>query len=297
MKKLITGILSAICVCACVGSFAMNSVTANAAPALSCGSMTEMENPPACELTLEEAKVKNMTDWGYYDVDGQEVWYFMGDGTATADPEIRFITEGTQTVKNPYTLIPQTVEKFSFDYRIVNDGATGVVDVGSLNYIVQILASDGSYPIINANVIEDGEWHTITIDATTPLYSSAYASRYGQISDMFCGFLFKMGGLEGEFMIANIEVVFEGEEDTTSEDNTSEGDTNSSGDTASSSQDKNSTSQDKTSDLVEEPQVKNNPLDDILAKIGCSSVIGGSTVMCLTTLFGAAILLKKKEDR
>lgn len=228
-----------------------------------------------------------------------------GDGTATANPEIRFITDGTQTVTKPYTLITKTAESFSFDYRIVNDGAAGVVDAGALDYIVQILAGDRTYPIINPNVVADGEWHTITIDSDTPLYSSTYASKYGQIDDLFCGFLFKMGGLDGEFMIRNIQVEFEGEDEedlpneSASADNSSE---NSSSESVSDStenseeiSEKPATSEDGNDDLVEEPAVPNDMFADILEKIGCSSVMG-SSVISLTALFGVSLILKKKED-
>ena len=195
------------CVGACVGTFALGGVTASAQ--LMQDSWTPLEDrTPECALLLEEAKIKNMTDFGYYNVDGQDVWYFAGDGTQTKDPELRFVTEGTQTVTKPYTLASQTVSKFSFDYKIENSGEKYVTDKVGYPYIVQILCEDGSYPIITPKIEAEGEWHTVEVAPSTGIENSFLfgATQYRDIDDMFCGFLFKMGGLNGELMIANITV-------------------------------------------------------------------------------------------
>jgi hypothetical protein len=101
------------------------------------------------------------------------------------------------------------VERFSFSYRISNDKEGFVEDVNN-NYIVQILASDGTYPIIIPNIKVDNAWHTITIDASTPIQNGSGRVVYGQVSHLFAGFLFKMGKLDGDFMISNIELIVNG---------------------------------------------------------------------------------------
>lgn len=211
MKKLFKGIATALCIGACAGSFALGD-TAKALADLTYTTMEELvDRTPPCALILEEEKIKNMTDWGYYNVDGEDVWYFYGNnnGGVGANPEIRFITEGTQTKTKPYTFAPITVDRFSFSYRISNDREAYVDDITS-NYIVQILCSDGTYPIIVPEIRVDNAWHTITVDANTPIQNGSGNSFYGQISHLFSGFIFKMGGLDGDFMISNIEVVVDG---------------------------------------------------------------------------------------
>ncbi len=216
MKKLITSVLTALCVGVAVGAMATDSVTANAVKLVF--DRESLENPPACVLSLEEAKIKNMTDWDYCRVDGEyDAWYFYGDGSAKGDnnPEIRFVADGVQTVTKPYTLTPIEVGSFSFEYCIVNDAPAGVVDLPKQNYIVQILGADTRYPVILAEIEADGDWHTITVDSSTAFYGATGgdATTYGDYQDKFCGFLFKMGGLDGEFMIRNITLYdFNGEE-------------------------------------------------------------------------------------
>lgn len=73
-----------------------------------------------------------------------------------------------------------------------------------------MLASDGTYPLIVPEIKSDNAWHTITIDASTPIQNGNGNIFYGQISHLFSGFIFKMGGLDGDFMIGNIEVVVGG---------------------------------------------------------------------------------------
>ena len=213
MKRLITSVLTALCVGVTIGAMATDSLTASAARLVY--ERESLQNPPACVLTLEEPKVKNMTEWDYCRVDGEyDAWYFCGDGTATANPEIRFIADGVQTVSKPYTLTPIEVGSFSFEYAIVNnDILSSVADLPGERYIVQILASDGSYPIIQVDIEEDGDWHKITVTGATPIYHNEHP--YSAYQDKFCGFLFKMGGLDGEFMIRNITLYdFNGEEIT-----------------------------------------------------------------------------------
>ena len=203
MKKFLTGILATLCVGVAVCGVATDAVTANAAQLVY--ERESLENPPACVLTLEEPKIKNMTAWDYCRVDDEyDAWYFYGDGSASANPEIRFIVDGVQTVTKPYTLVPMDVGSFSFEYTVVNDSIAKVEDLTTARYIVQILASDGSYPILEVDIEEDGDWHKITVTGATPIYRSEYP--YTAYQNKFCGFLFKMGGLDGELMIRDIRL-------------------------------------------------------------------------------------------
>ena len=254
---------------------------------------TKLNAAPASPIALEEAKVKNMTNMAdkdyYYNVDGKDCWYFYGDGTATGNPEIRFVTEGTQTQSNPYTFAPVDVEQFSFEYRLVNDEPKTVAD-WAVDYILQVLASDGTYPIMTPKITADGEWHTITVDANTVIYNHDPDWNYRDISHLFSGFIFKMGGLDGELMIKNISVVVEGEEfpvepeePETPEDsgNNSAADTNSS----NSSNEVNSSTNNGQSGAEDEPE----------ASKGCGAAIGG-TLTVGVLLAAGGLLLKRKED-
>ena len=169
---------------------------------------TPIATLPESTIALEEAKIKNMHEWGYYNTEGKDVWYFYGDGTAAKNPEIRFVTPGTNTttkVDGKYTYAPKTIEGFSFKYKLTNTDEKGVADLPSSNYIVQMLASDGKYPIFTPEIIADGEWHTVTITADSVCTNGA-AGTLGEMKDLFSGIVFKMGGFNGELMIADIVV-------------------------------------------------------------------------------------------
>lgn len=216
MKKLFKTLAMAVVLGTCVGSFALGGAT-KASADLTWDTMVELENRmPECGLFLETAKIKNMTDWGYYNVDGEDVWYFKGDnvGGQGKNPEIRFVTEGTDTsvkINGSYTFDPYTVESFSFMYRIENNSQYTKVDDIANQYIVQVLASDGSYPIIKPQVTANGDWHLIEVNKYTPVENAKNgATTYEGINYLFSGFIFKMAGLDGELMISNIEVVLRG---------------------------------------------------------------------------------------
>ena len=210
MKKIFKAVVTAVSLVACLGAFAFGSST-KASADLHWTTMEKLEGrTPECALFLEEPKVKNMTDYGYYNVDGQDVWYFYGDnkGGERQNPEIRFVTEGTDTTKKingSYTFAPMQVDSFSFEYRIDNKTGYTRVDDSSSPYIVQILASDGTYPIIIPEIKADGGWHTINVDQWTPV-TNAPGNTYKSVDHLFSGFLFKMAGLDGELMIANIQL-------------------------------------------------------------------------------------------
>lgn len=293
MKKILTGILATLCVGALVGGAMLaNNVNASAATNLPIAKddIFALDAPPACRLTLEETKVKGIKagNWGYYNAEGDDVWYFSHDGTPTSNnPEIRFVTDGTQTTSKPYTYAPIEVESFSFDYRIANDGEADVVDLKNTHYIVQILASDGTYPIILPFIQDDGEWHTITVNQTTPITNGEENRvQYRDVDHLFAGFLFKMGGLDGEFMIRNINIVVVGEENVDSStppkpSTPSTPNTPSTPSNPSTSTDKNETS---------------GSTENTKKSSGCGAIIGGSIAASLLVAAGAVFFLRKKEN-
>ncbi|MBR1974370.1 MAG: hypothetical protein IKA20_00800 [Clostridia bacterium] len=287
MKKILTGILATLCVGALVGGAMLaNNVNASAATNLPIAKedIFELDAPPACRLTLEETKVKGIKagNWGYYNAEGDDVWYFSHDGTPTSNnPEIRFVTDGTQTTSKPYTYAPIEVESFSFDYRIANDGEADVADLENTHYIVQILASDGTYPIILPFIQDDGEWHTITVNQTTPITNGGgNRVQYRDVDHLFAGFLFKMGGLDGEFMIRNINLVVVGEENVDAS-TPSTPSTPSAPNNSSTSTDKSETS---------------GSTENMKKSGGCGAIIGGSIAASLLVAAGAALFLRKKEN-
>ena len=186
------------------------------------GSMTKVDTPIDCAMPLEEGKVKNMTSWGYYDSDSDgvgDVWAFTGDGTATAQPEIRFSTPGTNTVPSSASRVysPISVESISFDYNVTNTG-TELAEASTTSYLLQILGALEGTGSLNAyyyhvpEIVADGEWHTLTITLDTPFEGSkeglATATTFDDISDIVCCLIFKIGqDFNGEVLIKNFNVV------------------------------------------------------------------------------------------
>ena len=337
MRKLFKAVVAAVSLVACLGAFSLNGTKASAD--LSWGTMEELEGrTPECALFLEEPKIKNMTDFGYYNVDGEDVWYFYGAdmGGSGKNPEIRFVTEGTQTVTKPYTFAPMQVDGFSFDYRIDNDTTLRQVDDVGAKYIVQILASDGTYPIILPEINEDGGWHTITVNQYTPIHNIHGATTYADVDDLFSGFLFKMGGLDGELMIANIQLKSNGadvpvlnpyEEPEVPEDSeepeTPDIDSvetpveseapESSNDIYLESEEPASESlweDDEEEPTSEQPQasekseVDEQPteneeggfIDGVKEKLGCSATMGGTSVLFALAGAGVVMAIRKKKE-
>ena len=327
MRKLFKAVVAAVSLVACLGAFALNGTKASAD--LNWTTMEELEGrTPECALFLEEPKIKNMTDFGYYNVDGEDVWYFYGDnkGGNGQNPEIRFVTEGTDTTKKingSYTFAPMQVDSFSFDYRIENNTTQKRVDDTTAQYIVQILASDGTYPIIIPDINADGGWHTIYVDQWTPV-SNAAGNTYKSIDHLFSGFLFKMAGLDGELMIANIQLKSNGadvpvlnpyEEPEEPSDSvepelpeTSE-EPESSNDIYLESEWEEPASEslwedDEEEPTSEQPQASAEPeqsegdgsADGGEEKSGCFSTMGGSAIMFALAGAGVVMAIRKKKE-
>ena len=157
---------------------------------------TAVATEPENHLHIETGKVKKMTYGGLYNVDNKDAYYFYNEKVA-GNAETRFVTFGTDTTKtiyNTYVFAPQRVRSFSFEYKIINSCTDGVADKTTVPYITQILGSDGSYDVLEFNPTLNGEWG-----------SYSYTLTDAQI-EKFAGFIVKMGGLNGEMLIANIEV-------------------------------------------------------------------------------------------
>lgn len=297
MKKIMAGIVTALCVGVVAGATTTNFCTADAAKLVY--DREKLQNPPACFLSLEEGKVKNMTDWEYCRVDDEyDAWYFYGDGSATDDnnPEVRFVADGVQTIEKPYTLTPITVSEFSFEYCIENTAPAGVVDIPQQDYIVQILGADTLYPIIIVDINADGDWHTITVDSSTAFYrtSGGNATTYGEYQDNFCGFIFKMGGLDGEFMIRNITVYDAYGMELLPEIDESEDD---GGDESLSEEVVESNDESSSITSVESVSSTASVQEGTTAKKGCGSFGVGTMGLATLTAAGVVLGVSKKKRR
>ncbi len=156
----------------------------------------ETATEPAGLVHIEPAKVKGMTYGGLYNVDGKAAYYYHNE-TVTANGETRFVTEGTDTtvkVKGSYIFAQLNVKSFSFSYKLINQCSEGVADRPADNYICQIIGNDGSYDVLDFAPVVDGQWHEYS-------YTLSDAQ-----TRKFAGFIVKMGGLEGEMLIADINV-------------------------------------------------------------------------------------------
>ena len=218
-KKLLTLALSTLFVGAGLGGSiaAYNAYTATVASADTTG-LTKLETPIACAMPLEEGKVKNITDWGYYTDGTENIWYFSGNGTATAQPEIRFSTPGTDTTPGSSDRVykPMTVNSISVDYKITNTG-TQLAESSTTKYLLQILgATEGTgsancYYYHIPNIIDDGQWHTLTIDLTSEFTGGKEgmptATTFDDINEIVCCWNFKMGAdFNGEVMFKDFVV-------------------------------------------------------------------------------------------
>ena len=304
MKKFLTGVLASLCVGAAVSVVATDSITAKADYLVFY--LESLGHPPASVLALEEAKVKNMTSWDYCKVDElYDAWYFSGDGTAEKNPEIRFVVDGVQTVTKPYTLVPMEVSAFSFEYCIVNDSRATVEDLRQDKYIVQILASDGTYPIIRTNIEADGDWHEIRVDKNTPLYANE-SPTYAGFQKKFCGFLFKMGGLDGEFLIRYITVYdadgneiypeeIEYDDDVTSEESevTSEMESEIVGESESAVESEIVSAEESASSQAP----ASSSASETASKSGCGSFGVGAMALSSLTAAGVVLGLSKKKRK
>ena len=159
-----------------------------------------VEEEPAGTLHLEETKIKGYTSHHFETMqghDGNEVtaYVFGAEGNTSVNPEVRFVDEDTQTTTNPYTLTPlASVTNVHFWYKLDNQAPEKNVADGSWPYLLQVLGSDGQYPLHSFTPVNDGEWHPWLMTVT-----SDYVEK-------FCGFIIKMGDMDGTLTVANIEL-------------------------------------------------------------------------------------------
>ena len=167
---------------------------------------------PTWELHLEELKIKGYTEHhletmvGHDGVTETTAYVFSAEGDTSPNPEIRFVTEGTQTSSKPYDLVAyaQPVTTVRFWYKLTNTSEKNVSD-GSFPYLLQVLATDGKYPLINWQPVADGLWHSWCMEVPT-----AYDWKDGNdpvnYQDKFAGFIVKMGDINGQLAIADAQL-------------------------------------------------------------------------------------------
>lgn len=159
-----------------------------------------VEEEPAGTLHLEDTKIKGYTSHHFETMtghDGNEVtaYVFGAEGNTSANPEVRFVDADTQTTTKPYTLTPlASVTNVHFWYKLDNQAPEKNVADGSWPYLLQVLGSDGKYPLHSFTPVNDGEWHPWLMTVT-----SDYVEK-------FCGFIIKMGDMNGTLTVANIEL-------------------------------------------------------------------------------------------
>ena len=151
---------------------------------------------PDGDLKLEAAKIKGYTENHFETMVGPSgdvvtSYVFSAAGNTTKNPEIRFVTDGTQTVNKPYDLVAEETVEVHFWYKLVNSSPKNVDD-GDYPYLLQVLGTDGTYPLHQWNPVVDGEWHLGVLET-------------GDYHDKFAGMLVKMGDINGSLTIANIK--------------------------------------------------------------------------------------------
>lgn len=151
---------------------------------------------PVSELHLDQTKIKGYPRHNYQTMQGHAgteitAYVFEGDGDVSPNPEIRFVTEGTEgSTKVAYASAVTTAR---FWYKLTNTSEKNVDD-GDFPYLLQVLDSQGDYPLINWQPVVDGEWHSWCLEVP-----ETYQTR-------FAGFLVKMGDINGQLVIADIEL-------------------------------------------------------------------------------------------
>ena len=162
------------------------------------GNVGASANEPTFDLSLENASVKNVSGVGTYSVDDKVAYaFFNGNTSLTNNAEIIFAKSGTDTVSETKTYISQSATSFSFSYNMLNDCANYIASDTDYKFRLYILRTDGGLTPCEVTPIADGKWHDITIELPTSEL------------DKFCGFIIKMGGLDGRIYIADVKTTDE----------------------------------------------------------------------------------------
>ena len=157
---------------------------------------TTVAEEPTGPLHLETSKVKSFSDFHFETMEGPSgdtitTYYFAaGSGAKAANPEVRFITDGTNTSSSPKVFAAVDTTEVHFWYKLANDSEKSLGDPDK-PYMIQILDSDGGYNAVNWDPVNDGKWHVtkFTTDAK---------------HDKFCGFVLKAGDMNGSLVVADI---------------------------------------------------------------------------------------------
>lgn len=150
---------------------------------------------PTGPLHLETSKVKSFSDFHFETMEGPSgdtitTYYFAAGSGAKANPEVRFITDGTNTSSSPKVFAAVDTTEVHFWYKLANDSEKSLGDPNK-PYMIQILDSDGGYNAVNWDPINDGEWHVTKFTTDTK-------------HDKFCGFVIKAGDINGSLVVADI---------------------------------------------------------------------------------------------
>ena len=153
-------------------------------------SATVTDVEPVSELHIDQTKIKNVsltyeTMAGHY---GNTVTAYVlsAAGNTAGNPEVRFVTEGTEgSTKVAYS---KAVERVHFWYKLTNSSEKNAADV-SAPYLMQVLDSQGTYPIRDWTPVNDGQWHEQTMDVGSDFYNR------------FAGFIIKAGDLNGTITV------------------------------------------------------------------------------------------------
>lgn len=157
---------------------------------------TTVAEEPTGPLHLETSKVKSFSDFHFETMEGPSgdtitTYYFAaGSGEKANLPEVRFITDGTNTSSSPKVFAAVDTTEVHFWYKLENASEVSIGDPDK-PYMIQILDSDGGYNAVNWDPVNDGEWHVteFTTDAK---------------HDKFCGFVLKAGDMNGSLVVADI---------------------------------------------------------------------------------------------
>ena len=151
---------------------------------------------PTGPLHLETSKVKSFSDFHFETMEGPSgdtitTYYFAaGSGAKANNPEVRFITDGTNTSSSPKVFAAVDTTEVHFWYKLANASEVSIGDPDK-PYMIQILDSDGGYNAVNWDPVNDGEWHVTKFTTDTK-------------HDKFCGFVLKAGDMDGSLVVADI---------------------------------------------------------------------------------------------
>ena len=172
---------------------ALVSTQSNVASRVEAATVAEEPTGP---LHLETSKVKSFSDFHFETMEGPSgdtitTYYFAaGSGAKAANPEVRFITDGTNTSSSPKVFAAVDTTEVHFWYKLSNASELNIDGVGA-PYLIQFLDSDGGYNAVNWEPVNDGQWHVTKFTTDTK-------------HDKFCGFVLKAGDINGSLVVADI---------------------------------------------------------------------------------------------